>query len=266
MQIFPQVDKLLRKDDGILAMSDTEFLEVELSEALWWEHRVVDLMPYKLLPRAVSFAHQLAQFAQHLAGEPSLPDPRNPNSFCRFKKGKDKEGKDVVVAFHGDSPVWYWHRVDDGPWKLHMMRVTRKSHLTDTDDIDAWLTELENLNADARDGNDPERLAPDPLIAIIAHFVRVLGRAEAQLDGAPWLPDAMNPNGKCRFKSNDKFILAYRASQKWNLTSQKANWMPIWCWRRKPDGNWKLYRLRTGARAAIPEPSLEHRLGVGNWN
>ena len=289
MPVFPQVFARLQEDDSVLVMSDTEFLEVELSEALTRD-RIRgddDRTPCALLRHAGVFVHQLLhRAAEEVAGKPYLPDPRNPNGFCRFKMSDD-----VVVAFHGDSPVWFWRR-NGGSWELHMMRVTKESDLEDTEDIDALLAAFENAafenydeeeddtdtllestdsdvglsddepeipDVDEPQDNDPERLTPDPLLGVLQHFTRVLTDAHAQLKGAPLLPDPTDPNGERRFRSNGEFIVAYRVSE-------GAKDKPIWCWRKKQDGHWKLYRLRTCAGMEIPSPSFEKRLWDGNWD
>ena len=289
MPIFRDVFARLQEDDSILAMSDTEFLEVELSRALT-RHAVDDLAPAELRRHAAAFVRRLREAAGTVAGEPYLPDPRNPNGCCRFRKGED-----VVVAFHGDSPVWYWRR-EQGLWELHMMRVTRVSDLAGTPEIGASpdgpgnpgdghdegdirarpfrieprKERIEDRGASsgggpetgdkaADDGNDPERLTPDALLGVLMHFTRVLEDAHDRLDGAPWLPDTADPNGERRFRSNGEFIVACRAID-------GTEYEPAWCWRRKPDGYWKLYRLRTRAGPEIPDPSVEYRLGDGRWN
>ena len=286
MPIFTRVFTRLQEDDGILAMSDTELLEVELSRALRGRG-ADDLAPVELLEDAAVFVRRLHEAAGEVAGEPYLSDPRNPNGPCRFRMGED-----VVVAFHGDSPVWHWRR-ERGLWELYMMRVTREPGVVGIPDIDALLDGLEHFDgggdvleelfqlgpllggmddldgpghrgpepedAAARDGNAPELLTPDALLGVIQHFTQVLKDAHEALDGAPWSPDAADPNGGGRFRSNDEFIVAYR-------DRDGTEYRPVWCWRRKPDGRWKLYRLRSCAGPEIPDPSFERRLRDGNWN
>ena len=289
MTTFTRVFARLQEDDRILAMADTELLEVELSRALY-EHRVDNLAPRELLQDAAVFVGRLHEAAEEVAGEPYLPDPRNPNGPCRFRKRGD-----VVVAFHGDSPVWHWRR-QRGLWELHMMRVTREPGVAGKPDIDdfldglaflddeddegdglAELFQLETLlkgigdadgpgeggpgvgDAAARGGNDPERLTPGALLGVLQHFTQVLKDAHERLDGAPWLPDAADPNAGSRFRSNGEFIVAYRNGGGGELE-------PAWCWRRKLDGCGKLYRLRTCAGPEIPEPSFERRLRDGRWD
>ena len=288
LPIFRQVFARLREDDSILAMSDTEFLEVELSQPLT-EHGVDDLTPTGLRHHAAVFVRQLHEVAKKVAGEPYLPDMRNPNGLCRFKKGED-----AVVAFHGDSPVWHWRR-KGGLWELHMMRVTRVSNVVGASDIEALLAGLESLDDEhdeagvraarfqngsgqegiedidgssdggletsdmaAGEGNDPERLTPDALLGVLMHFNQVLKDAHDRLDDAPWLPDTADPNGEGRFRSNGEYIVAYRSGD-------GAEYVPDWCWRKKPDGSWKLYRLRSRAGPDIPDPSFERRLRDGRW-
>ena len=289
MPIFARVFARLQEDDGILAMADRELLEVELSWALSRDG-TGNLSPVGLLQDAAVFVRRLHEAAGEVAGEPYLPDLRNPNGPCRFRRGGD-----VVVAFHGDSPVWYWRR-QGGRWELHMMRATREPGVAGTPDLDALLDELEYFDdgdeegddlaelfqlgpimeriedfggwADrgpepgdgaARHGNDPERLTPDALLGVIQHFTQVLKDAHEALDGAPLLPDAADPGGEGRFRSNGEFIVAYRAGV-------GAEYAPVWCWRRKPDGRWRLYRLRGCAGPEIPDPSFERRLREGDWN
>lgn len=279
MPIFRDVFARLQEDDSILALSDTELLEVELSRALTG-HAVDDLAPVELRRHAAAFVRRLREAAGTVAGEPYLPDPRNPNGCCRFRKGED-----FVVAFHGDSPVWYWRR-EQGLWELHMMRVTRVSDLAgtpelvasrhapgnsgDEGDVRANPFQIEPQGASsggspetgdeaAGHGNDPERLTPDALLGVLMHFTQVLEDAHDRLGDAPWLPDTADPNGERRFRSNGEFIVACRAVD-------GAEYEPSWCWRRKPDGHWKLYRLRTRAGPEIPDPSVEHPLGDGHWN
>lgn len=288
MPIFRQVFARLQEDDSILAMSDTEFLEVELSQPLT-KHGVNDLTPTGLRHHAAVFVRQLHELAGKVAGEPYLPDMRNPNSLCRFKKGED-----VVVAFHGDSPVWHWRRKGE-LWERHMMRVTRVSNVAGAPDIEALLAGLESLDHEHDEGgvqaalfqngsgqeeiedidgsrgggleidelaegggNDPERLSPDALLGVLMHFTQVLKDAHDRVDDAPWQPDTADPNGENRFRSNSEYIVAYRRSE-------GAEHEPAWCWRKKLDGDWKLYRLRTCVGLDIPDPTFERRLRDGRW-
>lgn len=288
MPIFRQVFACLQADDSILAMSDTEFLEVELSQPLT-KHGVDDLTPTGLRHHAAVFVRQLHEVAGKVAGEPYLPDMRNPNGLCRFKKGED-----VVVAFHGDSPVWHWRRKGE-LWELHMMRVTRVSNVAGAPDIEALLAGLESLDHEHDEGgvqaalfqngsgqeeiedidgsrgggleigelaeggrNDPERLSPDALLGVLMHFTQVLKDAHDRVDDAPWQPDTADPNGGNRFRSNGEYIVAYRRGE-------GAEHEPAWCWRKKLDGDWKLYRLRTCVGPDIPDPTFERRLRDGRW-
>ena len=289
MPIFRQVFARLQEDDSILAMSDTEFLEVELSRPLT-KHGVDDLTPTGLRHHAAVFVRQLQEVAGKVAGEPYLPDMRNPNGFCRFKKDED-----AVVAFHGDSPVWHWRR-KSGLWELHMMRATRESNVAGAPDIETLLAGPESLDDERDEGgvraarfqngsgqegiedidgssdggletrelaeggrNDPERLTPDALLGVLMHFTQVLKDAHDRLDDAPWQPDTADPNGEGRFRSNGEYIVAYRRGE-------GAEHEPAWCWRKKLDGDWKLYSLRTCVGPDIPDPSFERRLGDGRWS
>ncbi len=224
----------LRADDGILALADTEFLEVELTEAL--SHREPEeMLPRHCLRAVALFVRDLNAAAVEVAGRPFFPDVEYPNGPCEFRANDN-----FIVAYHGRNPVWFWKN-GGGEWVLHMVRVQRRSNISDVfEEVfpymfgDAPLSEVNGVFHQPG-VNDPERLIPDALLGVLAYFRDTLNRAHRRMEetGAPYLPEVGGVDDDFRFRSDGEFIVTYtRDSDE-----------PLWCWKRRKDEWWKLYRL-----------------------
>ena len=266
MPVFPQVIACLREDDSKLPLLDAEFLDLELSEALW-SNEEKDAENLKLNTRLAPialFVKHLYDAAERMAGLPLSPDPRNPDGPCRFKRDEN-----TILAFHGDNPVWYWIRKNDF-WSLYMMRVSRELALEGDDlDYDPELEEL--LEDDGDEGpeeelgnvqspNDPEGLTPDSVFGVSSYFHEILKDGHGRLDGQPYWDDPSCPNTDYRFRQNNEFIVAYRRAS-------DGGFRPIWCWRKREDGRWKLYRVRISVSLdqSLLDLSMERKLDSGVW-
>ena len=261
MPIFTQVIDKLRENDAIIKMRNSEFLDVEVSEGLWsirpsFQVGADELTPRERLMPFALFVHRLYDFSEKMEDLPFFPDPRNPRNACKFKVNEN-----VILAFCGDNPIWYWEKKDDF-WQLFMMRVSREFDIDESLDIDDLLEELENYEDEDRDTrNDPEHLTPDPLLGVFSYFRRVLEEGHAQLEEEPYIPDTANPNSKYRFRSNGQFIVAYR-----RISDSECQ--PAWCWRKQESGSWKLYRIRISVSPDIQllDSWIEPELKNGTWN
>ena len=261
MPIFTQVTDKLRENDQIMAMSSSEFLDVEVSDGLWsikpsFPVDAEELPPRKRLMPFALFVRKLYDYSDQLEKLPFFPDPRDPESTCQFKANEN-----IILAFCSDNPVWYWERKND-LWQLCMMRVSRESNMDEPLDIDDLLEEFENYEDEDGDiRNDPENLTPDPLLGVFQHFIRVLANGHRQLEEEPYFPDSANPNGKYRFRSNGQLIVAYRRIS-------GNDYQPAWCWRWQENGTWKLYRIRISVSSAIHmmDSWIEPELKNGIWD
>ena len=267
MPIFPQVIACLRQDDSKLPLLNTEFLDVELSAALWSiKEDAEKLKPKQRLAPIAVFVRRLYAAAERMSELPSSPDPRNPDGPCRFKRDEN-----TILALHGNNPVWCWTRKND-TWELHMMRVSKESDVEDDLDFDELLAEMEDVVDDDGDEiledelddvqspNDPERLTPDPMLGVISYFHEILEDGSTRLDGQPYWSDPKNPDNDYSFRISDEIIVAYRSNP--HHGSQ-----PIWCWRKKEDGHWKLYRVSISVSSdqTLLNPSMEEKLDNGVW-
>ena len=270
MPIFPTVIARLREDDRILGMDDTEYLEVYFAFDGWPE-TLRDLLPDQWLRYVAHFVKRLDENAAQVADRPYVPDMRSPNGRYGLKADDD-----VIVAFHDHQPAWYWERKEE-VWNLRAAWAIRSfggnSALEFSYDIaHYWIGEdfpadppgveerecVDPHDAEIHASNDPARLLPDPLLGVLSHYSRVLKDGHARLEGTPYLRDPGKPNSACRYRSNDDFIVAY-----WPVGN--GEYEPAWCWKRKPDGAWKLYLL-------IPHPTQEifddfavRELASGTW-
>ena len=267
MPIFPQVIACLRQDDSKLPLLETALLNVELSAALWSNKEdAEELIPqHRLAPIAV-FVRHLYAAAERMSELPSSPDPRNPGGPCRFKRDEN-----TILALHGNNPVWYWTRKNDS-WELHMMRVSKESDVEDDLDFDELLAEMEDIVdddgdenhedelGDVQSPNDPERLTPDPMFGVIAYFREILEDGSTRLDGQSYWSDPKNPDNDYRFRISDEIIVAYRSTS-------HHGFQPIWCWRKKEDGHWKLYRVAISVSSdhSLLDLSKERKLDNGIW-
>lgn len=246
MPVFPLVFEHLQEDDSILGMFDNEYLEVRLSFEV--EPKTDrDLLPSNALRRVAHFVKRLETNAEWLADNPCFPDGRDPNGHLQFKMNDD-----VIVGFQGNLPFYYWQQ-KDGSWELQRLRVFKKAETDDPPDLDEFIDSLELDAADEGQGEsrpvdlgrwlrpipkegDAGELTPDPLFGVLQQFVQVLKEAHKQVDGTPLMPDSRNPNSEYRFRSDDEYVVAYRSFA-------SGAHEPVWCWKRKPNGRWKLYKL-----------------------
>lgn len=271
MPIFPQVFKRLQEDDSILEVADDEWLEVYFSFGEWPE-QYRDRLPCRLVRHAAVFVKHLYDNAERVADELYFPDARNPDSPCLLKMDDD-----VIVAFQDDRPVWYWER-KEGIWNFNGLWISRETNWSgsfDTDDDleQILLGEALGINeldreedefpdvplAAVHETNDPEYLNPDPLLGVLRHVEKVLSDADAQLKGERYLCDPGDPNNGYRFRSNDKVIVAYGCAA-------TGEYDPLWCWKKKAEGKWKLYKLRASLEGRELENHAERRLRMGNWD
>lgn len=247
MPVFPLVFERLQEDDSILGMFDNECLEVRLSFEV--EPKTDrDLLPCSLLERVARFVHRLDANATQLADEPYFPDGRDPNGHLQFKMNDG-----VIVGFQGDLPFHYWQQ-KDGSWELQRLQVFKKAETDDPPELAELIDLLEQDDNDDGHGesrpddsgrwlrpipeeDDVQELTPDPLLGVLQHFVQVLKDAHTQVDGTPLLPDTRNPNSEYRFRTDDEYVVAYRSFA-------NGAHEPVWCWIRKQNGRWKLYKLR----------------------
>ena len=242
-------------------MNNAEFLDIEVSEKLWSERpsfreNAEELTPRQRLVPFALFVRRLYDFSRQMAELPFFPDPRCPESSYIFKRNEN-----VILAFCGDDPIWYWENKDD-LWELYMMRVSRNADIEESLDRDDLLAEHENIEDESDDTrNDPENLTPDPLLGVFKHFLRVLEYGHAQLEGEPYSRDTASPNSAYRFRFNEQFIIAYRCNS-------DSDYQPVWCWRKQKNGTWKLYRLRISVSSDIEllDSSIEQELENGTWD
>ena len=271
MPIFPQVIARLREDDRILGMEDFEYLEVYFAFDGWPE-TIRDLLPDRWLPYVASISSG--------GSTRTPPGWRIARMFrtCRSPNGRYglKADDDLTVAFHDQRPAWYWER-KKGVWNLNALWAIRSfgggsfvevgqdiAHHWIGEDPPAVPPDAEDLEClDPRDAeihvsNNPTRLLPDPLLGVLSHYSRVLKEGHARLEGTPYLPVPGNPNSACRYRSNDEFVVAY-----WPV--ENGEYEPAWCWKRKPDGAWKLYMLLSHPTKEIHDDYAPRELGVGIW-
>ena len=262
MPICPKVIERLREDDRILGMDDFEYLEVYFAFD-GWPKTLRDLLPNQWLRFVAHFVKRLDGNAVRMADKPYVPEMRNPNGRYGLKADDD-----MIVAFHDHRPAWYWER-KEGVWNLNALWAIRSlgggSFLEVGQDIaHHWIGE--DRLADPPDAEDPEchaskdptRLLPDPLLGVLSHYSRVLKDGHARLEGTPYLPVPGNPNSACRYRSNDDFIVAY-----WPVGN--GEYEPAWCWKRKPDGAWKLYLLLSHPTKEIHDDFAVRELESGTW-
>lgn len=245
MPVFPHVFERLQEDDSILGMFDHECLEVRFSFEDW---PTTDraMLPHSLLRWVAGYVHRLYANATQLADEPYFPDGRDPNGHLQFKMNDD-----VIVGFQGDLPFYCWQQ-KDGSWELQQLKVFKKAETDDPPDFDEFIDLLELDDDDGQGESRPDglgrwlrpipeegdagELTPDPLLGVIQHFVWVLKEAHMQVDGTPLMRDTRNPNSEYLFRSDDEYVVAYRSFA-------NAKHKPVWCWKRKQHGRWKLYKL-----------------------
>lgn len=263
MPIFPQVVSRLREDDTILKINKTQFLDVEVSDALWgnFNNDAEELTPKQRLTPFVAFVRKLYSLSEQMEDYPILPDPRSPKGPYKFK-----EDENIILVFCGDIPVWYWEKKDE-LWQLYAMNATRNSNVEevlDPDELDREIEELlQELENDEEEGgsnrNDPEYLTPDASLGVFRYFVGVMEDGHAQLEGEPYCHDTANPNSDYRFRFNDRIIMAYRCIS-------DSGCQPAWCWRKQENGFWKLYRLRISVTLDdLFDLPIERILTNGTW-
>ena len=252
-----RVFERLRLDDSILKMGDTEHLDVGITRT------VNDSKPRKMIPRHVlqtvaHFYKRLQKVDAAVSAERWFPDSGNPNGHYRFRANDD-----FIVAYQGDIPIWYWE-YKDGRWELNRLRVKTDSDLSDLFDPSEFLEDdedldhLEGLNRDdvepnQQEGYRPEELTPMAVLGVVMYFSKSLEGAAARMKNEPYLPDVRDPNGDCRFRGNDGLIVAYRGKE------------PVWYWKRRDCGSWKLYRMGASRMSDRFDPSENVELRNGEW-
>ena len=91
---------------------------------------------------------------------------------------------------------------------------------------------------------------------------RIGGKPGSRIRIAPRTGDSAysaTPATAFVFRSNDKFIMAYGCAA-------NGKYDPLWCWKRKPEGKWTLYRLRASLEGRELGDHAERQLRVGNWD
>lgn len=260
----------MREDDCILGMDDIEYLEVFFAFE-GWPKTLRDLLPNQWLRFAAHFVKRLDANAARVADRPYVPEMRNANGRYGLKADDD-----MIVAFHDHRPAWYWER-KKGVWNLNALWANRSfgggsfvevgqniAHHWIGEDLPAGPPDAEDPecldpgDAEIHASNDPTRLLPDPLLGVLNHYSQVLKEGHARLEGTPYLPVPGNPNSACRYRSNDEFVVAY-----W--PAGNGEYEPAWCWKRKPDGAWKLHLLLSHPTKEIHDDYVVRELGVGIW-
>ena len=234
MPLFLRVRDRLRADEDILALADTEFLEVELTEAVR-ANDTHERPPRHCLAAVTLFVKELGSAVAEVADSPIVTELVDPNGFYEFQASDN-----YIVAYCGCHPVWFWKR-DGGEWKLHRVSVQRRSSIADVfEDVYPYLfanvPQSELSGVFLRSGvNDPERLIPHALLGVLAYIWEMQNRAHDRMikADAPYLPDVEGVDQDFRFKTDGEFIVTYR----------RGSDNPLWCWKRREANRWKLYRL-----------------------
>ena len=264
-----RVFERLKVDDSILKMGDTAYLDVGISRAI--SDRDPDTMtPWRVLQHVAFFNKRLETVDSAVSAERWFPDPGTPNGCNRFRANDD-----FIVAYQGDIPLWYWEN-KDGRWELNRLRVKRAdlSYLFDPFELldededldlqDEFLEEDEDMELqdgflgddegpDHQGGYRPEELTPMEVFGVVMYFAKSLKSAAASVKNEPCFPDVRDPNGGCRFRGNDGLIVAYRGKE------------PVWYWKRRECGSWKLYRMDASRMSERFYPSENVELRDGEW-
>ncbi len=246
-EFFPRrVRDSLHADDSVLALPHPHVLEIALACGDW-PVGGESATPEQLLRRAGVLVKTLQDAAAAVADKRFSPDSRYPNGPCRFKRSRN-----LIVAFHGDSPVWFWERTG-AEWELHGMRA----HFGAAECEPLWDASVlgEYTDYGWPQGNDPSRLTPRALFGVIGYFRDILKRAAARVAERPVLPDVTNPHGRHHFRTDGTAAVAYR----------EADAEPVWCWSRKEDGHWRLYRTVLHYRSVHEDLADEEELHDGDW-
>ena len=235
----------LKVDDSILRMGDKEYLDMGMTQAI--AGRDPDTMtPWRLFQTVAYFNRKLERAGAAVSAERWLPDPGHPNGCYRFRANDD-----FIVACQGEAPIWFWEN-KDGRWELNRLRVARESDLPDTFDLAALLDDDEDL--DHRDGYRPENLTPMALLGVVMYFAKSLKHVAARVENEPCFPDVRDPNGGYRFREDEGLIVVYRGDE------------PVWYWKIKAAGLWKLYRLAASEKSDYSDFSDDVALHDGEWD
>lgn len=241
-----RVRNSLHESDNNLRISGVGLLKIEVAEALC-ERDIRTLLPKDLLRIAVQFYRKLNVAAARVAEAPSSLDFRHPYGPCRFRKTDD-----LIVAFHDESPIWFWERLGQ-EWSLNSLNVRISRHDRDPLWDASWLEDPRLYHAP--DGNDPRGLTPGAFVGVIWYVKEILDRAVASVDGRPYIPDVSGLSTGYVFRTDGEFTVAYRPLDE----------APAWCWKRKCDGMWKLYRMQPERASRLPDLSQERELRDGEW-
>ena len=86
------------------------------------------------------------------------------------------------------------------------------------------------------------------------YFAKTLMHAAEKVENEPCFPDVRDPNGGYRFREDEGLIVVYRGNE------------PVWYWKRRADGSWKLYRLDASKDSDHSDLSDDVALHDGEWD